>query len=140
MGVFCIPAAYVPGARCKARLESKMYGLSPIFNYDLLPQANGGAATDRATAAATSCELYGDTATAAGAKDCAACDMGPKTCPGMAGGPDGLARRMTKMTVSALLQGVGTPLASPPPWATDTDEDVFEKLARLDNVGYFNGV
>ena len=63
------PAPSIPSAGCNARLESRMYGLSPIFNYDLLPQANGGAATDRATAAATSCELYGDTATDAGGEE-----------------------------------------------------------------------
>ena len=87
-----------------------------------------------AAAAAPACELFGTSA--AGAKDCDGCAMGPKVCPGMAGRPQA-ERAMTAATVAALLAGEGEPTA--PAWAADGAEDVLEKMARLDNAGYFNG-
>ena len=84
---------------------------------------------------AMSCELYADVG---GAKDCATCMMGPKHCPGMSDAPTEQ-RAMSPATVTALLSGTAKFEHRLPLWATDENEDVFEKMARLDDAGYFSG-
>ena len=87
------------------------------------------------------CELHG--ASAAGAKDCSDCAMGPKVCPGMAGAPSGSTnqrgdmRGVSPKTVNAFVGGGAA--AGVGVGGAQVKEDVIAAISRLDASGYFSG-
>ena len=99
------------------------------------------------------CNLYGESSSDGGAKDCTGCVMGAKVCPGMDNAPSAERRAMTAATVNAFVdgrhadrhplnptpnRGVGAAGADGGGAEVEEEESVIAVISRLDALGYFS--